>query len=97
VELKTGRTHQIRVHMAAIGHPVVCDADYGRRHRLTLSELTGNEPADDEPPIIDRQALHAYTLAFNHPGTGQVESYTAPLPPDMQSLLDALRKHRSKT
>jgi 23S rRNA pseudouridine1911/1915/1917 synthase len=97
VELKTGRTHQIRVHMAAIGHPVVCDADYGRRHRLTLSELTGNEPADDEPPIIDRQALHAYTLAFNHPGTGRVETYTAPLPPDMQSLLDALRKHRSKT
>jgi 23S rRNA pseudouridine1911/1915/1917 synthase len=97
VELKTGRTHQIRVHMKAVGHPVVCDAAYGRRQKLYLSELTGGEPADDEAPIIDRQALHAYTLAFNHPGTKQIESYTAPLPADMQSLLTALREHRSKT
>ena len=97
VELKTGRTHQIRVHMGAVGHPVVCDAAYGRRQKLYLSELTGGEPGDDEEPIIDRQALHAHTLAFNHPGTKKTESYTAPLPPDMQALLDALRKYRGKT
>ncbi len=96
VEPRTGRTHQIRVHMAAIGHPVVCDAQYGRRDVLYLSELTGEPHHEGEPPIIHRQALHAHAITFNHPGTRQPATYTAPLPPDIQCLLSALRKYRAK-
>jgi 23S rRNA pseudouridine1911/1915/1917 synthase len=91
---KTGRTHQIRVHLAAIGHPVVCDAVYGRRKELYRSELTRAPHDDAEEALIARQALHAYSLGFNHPGTRERATYTAPLPDDMQRLLAALREHR---
>ncbi len=97
IELKTGRTHQIRVHMAAIGHPVVCDGPYGRREELYLSDLTGAEHSEDEEPIIARQALHAHTITFCHPGTKEPATYTAPLREDMERLLAALREHRSKS
>jgi 23S rRNA pseudouridine1911/1915/1917 synthase len=92
---RTGRTHQIRVHLAAIGHPVVCDAQYGRREPLYESDLTGADRGRDEPPLIARQALHAYTLGFRHPETKQFTTYTAPLPDDMQRALAALRRHRA--
>lgn len=95
VQIKTGRTHQIRVHMAAIGHPVTCDAQYGRREELYLSELNGGEHTEGEEPIIDRQALHAHNITFNHPGSKRLETYTAPLPKDMTNLLEALREHRA--
>jgi len=96
VDLKTGRTHQIRVHMAAIGHPVVCDGHYGRREELYLSDLTGAEHVEGEEPIIARQALHAHTLTFRHPATKEPATYTAPLPDDFERLLAALRAHRSR-
>jgi len=96
IELKTGRTHQIRVHMAAIGHPVVCDGQYGRREELYLSDLTGAEHTEGEEPIIARQALHAHSITFRHPATKQPATYTAPLPEDMQRLLAALRECRRK-
>jgi 23S rRNA pseudouridine1911/1915/1917 synthase len=72
VGLETGRTHQIRVHMAAIGHPVVGDAIYGSR-------------TQDLP--IGRQFLHAWRLGLTHPATGDRLTYTAPLPPDLWSAL----------
>ncbi|MBW8058533.1 MAG: RluA family pseudouridine synthase [candidate division NC10 bacterium] len=80
----TGRTHQIRVHLAAIGHPVVGDKLYGgRRERKSQWE-------------VSRQLLHAWKLSFSHPRTGlQVES-TAPLPRDFHEILDRLGFHPSK-
>jgi 23S rRNA pseudouridine1911/1915/1917 synthase len=75
--LETGRTHQIRVHFASIGHPVVGDPVYARR---------------PNPWGLRRQALHACRLAFEHPATGRVLVFTSPLPPEMQSALDALRR-----
>ncbi len=80
LRIETGRTHQIRVHMAHIGHPVVGDPMYGRGRHEEL-------PA---PPV--RQMLHAVTLAFDHPRTGQRLEFTAPLPPDMRAMIVALRE-----
>jgi len=73
-----GRTHQIRVHMAFIGYPLVGDKVYG-----------GMEPALFE--FCPRQALHARFLTFRHPQTGEVVTFEAPLPPDMAALLEHLR------
>lgn len=79
VRIETGRTHQIRVHMAHLGHPVVGDAVYGRARRHTLPEKPG------------RQMLHACRLAFNHPETGKRLSFEAPLFEDISRLLERLR------
>jgi len=96
VQPKTGRTHQIRAQMAWIGHPVVCDRLYGRRRTFFLSELTkGTAPDPGEAPLMDRQALHAYRLGFTHPATGEWTEFQAPIPDDMERLLDALRTYRS--
>jgi len=90
VELMTGRTHQIRVHMAHIHHPIVGDPLYGKRNILpkhadeTLKELLKN---------FKRQALHAYSLSFKHPVTNHLLTLTCPLPDDFQYLLDQLRQH----
>jgi 23S rRNA pseudouridine1911/1915/1917 synthase len=73
--LETGRTHQIRVHLAAIGHPVVGDGTYG-----------GNRAALRPP----RPFLHAASLEFRHPGTGETLSFESPMPADLQALLDQL-------
>ncbi len=83
VHIATGRTHQIRVHMAHIGHAVVGDADYGRRGRE-------RDPLADAAP---RQMLHAWKLSFRHPRGGAPLAFTAPIPEDMANLLDALRGH----
>lgn len=72
-ELHTGRTHQIRVHLASIGHPILGDTVYGGRIHESMS----------------RQALHAYKLSFEHPVTQQAQSFTAPLPSDMEQALQA--------
>lgn len=93
---KTGRTHQLRVHMQYLGHPIVADELYNGRKQLKLSDLVENLPADQDQILIERQALHARRLAFNHPATGQRLAFESPLPEDMRRTLDALRKYRQK-
>lgn len=75
LKLKTGRTHQIRVHMSAVGHPLLGDSLYGK----------------EKTKLIGRPALHAETLTLVHPVTGETMRFTAPLPPDFIALLDKLR------
>ncbi len=88
VKLQTGRTHQIRVHMAHVGHPLLGDPVYGGRLRLPR----GATPALAEAlRRFRRQALHAARLTLIHPGTGVAMSWTSPLPADMLALLAALR------
>ena len=77
--LETGRTHQIRVHMTSIGHPLVGDAKY---------------TAKKNPFAIEGQALHSLTLTLVHPRTGEEMAFTAPLPWDMEEILRALRSGR---
>lgn len=88
--LETGRTHQIRVHMAHLGHPLVGDPLYGSGFR-TKAALLG--PAGREAvAALGRQALHAALLAFRHPRTDEVLTFRSPLPADMGRVLDALRR-----
>lgn len=88
-QLETGRTHQIRVHMSHIGHPLLGDPEYGRR--LSLPKGMAVEQAD-VLRAFKRQALHAAQLSFEHPLTGEWVSFHAPLPQDMQGLLSALKQ-----
>ena len=88
VRLETGRTHQIRVHMAHLRHPIVGDPVYGGRPRI---------PAGYAPDLVGplqrfrRQALHAAQLGLNHPSTGRYCEWTVDMPDDMRALLDAIR------
>ncbi|MFM9023866.1 MAG: RluA family pseudouridine synthase [Planctomycetaceae bacterium] len=84
---RTGRTHQIRVHLAAICCPVLCDVLYSGRTVIEPGFL-GLPPG---PPLLARQALHAARLALDHPASGERVEFTAPLPADMQGMLEALR------
>ncbi|HEY7675461.1 MAG TPA: RluA family pseudouridine synthase [Candidatus Methylomirabilis sp.] len=85
---RTGRTHQLRVHLAHLGHPVLGDAVYGgRRERARRAAARPGPPA----PAVQRQMLHAWKLAFRHPRTGERVEIEAPLPPDIATLLAALR------
>ncbi len=93
ISLHTGRTHQIRVHMAHIGHPIFGDPVYGGRRRKygELKESTMKR-ARECLSLIDRQALHARKLIFTHPITGSKIELEACLPDDMQTLLRRLRE-----
>jgi 23S rRNA pseudouridine1911/1915/1917 synthase len=79
--LETGRTHQIRVHMAHIGHPLVGDAVYGGARGT---------------PAFGRQALHAWRLGLIHPATHETLQWDSPLPQDFAALLDSLRAEEGR-
>jgi 23S rRNA pseudouridine1911/1915/1917 synthase len=87
--LETGRTHQIRVHMAHIGHPLIGDPEYGAAFRTKVNRLP--EEARKVVAGFTRQALHAYLLQFQHPSTGKIMRFEAELPDDMLVLIHALR------
>ncbi len=87
-ELETGRTHQIRVHMAHIGHPIVADPLYASGFATKIRKLP--EEAGNAIVALGRQALHAAELGFEHPVTGEVLEFAAPLPPDLSRLESAL-------
>jgi 23S rRNA pseudouridine1911/1915/1917 synthase len=88
VSPKTGRTHQIRVHMSSIGHPLVGDPLYTKKRWLDQIE---DPRLRAQIKALGRQALHASFLSFRHPATGEPVEFTAPMPADMEAILEALR------
>jgi len=102
---KTGRTHQIRIHLAHAGYPVLCDRLYGGRARITELELIPRDKIGHDTPqanaaadkmLLDRQALHAHRLAIDHPITGERMQFEAPLPEDFELTLEVLRRWRAQ-
>ncbi|RME41518.1 MAG: RluA family pseudouridine synthase [Planctomycetota bacterium] len=90
---RTGRTHQLRVHMASIGHPLVGDTLYGG-HPISERDLSGEGSTE---PLIARQALHALRIRFVHPIRGKPMELEADPPDDLKNLVDALHRHRATT
>lgn len=95
--IHTGRTHQIRVHMQHVGHPIVCDALYGDATPILVSSFKRNynlsKSEEEERPILNRLGLHAEQLLFKD-AQGNHYSVEAPLPKDMRALLQQLRKRK---
>ena len=89
IAIHTGRTHQIRVHLSAIGHPIVGDSLYGGVHRRVPGDVRA-------VTHLQRPFLHAARLAFKHPGDGRPMEFTSPLPEDLQRVLDELRGPQEK-
>ena len=87
VRIHTGRTHQIRVHLASVGHPVAGDAVYGG----TRAPSSRRAEARQALRSLERPALHAARLAFTHPASGERLAFSAPLPPDLVAVLERLR------
>ena len=94
VQPRTGRTHQIRVHLLFVKCPVLADRVYGGRDRFSLSDVVPGLPEPENEILIHRQALHAFRLRFKHPKKGLWVEVEAPLPPDFRKALEALRTHR---
>ncbi len=96
VELLTGRTHQIRVHLQSIGHPLLVDPFYGNRSEFKLSSLKGRKfnlkKGTEERPLLDRAPLHAHRLAFVHPVSGEKLTFSSEMPKDMRATINQLRK-----
>lgn len=94
-QIHTGRTHQIRVHMQSLGHPIVCDEVYGDPKPVYLSSFKRNfklsRHEDQERPLLARLALHSHLLHFTD-AQGTAHTLEAPLPKDMRALLQQLRK-----
>ena len=87
--LRTGRTHQIRVHLASIGHPVIGDPQYGRARKRRLANP--DSPLGRAAAIIGRQALHAFLIGFTHPTSGERLVFRSELPSDINALLSTSR------
>ncbi|MDG2201456.1 MAG: RluA family pseudouridine synthase [Phycisphaerales bacterium] len=96
VELRTGRTHQIRVHLSHMGWPIVGDDYYGGRHLVGRDLVQAGTAYSVEPsdPVITRQALHASLLGFEHPGSSEEMTCIAPLHADMRQLVRLLREQQ---
>ncbi len=96
-QIHTGRTHQIRVHMKDIGHPIVCDVLYGDGKPILVSALKSkfklSKDAEEEKPILGRLALHAFQLTFKDID-GKIVELEAPLPKDMRATLQQLAKRK---
>jgi 23S rRNA pseudouridine1911/1915/1917 synthase len=88
VAIATGRTHQIRVHLSAIGHPIVGDPTYGGVHRRVANDLRAVQR-------LERPFLHAARLAFTHPTDGRTMEIESPLPHDLQSVIDDIRQRQN--
>jgi 23S rRNA pseudouridine1911/1915/1917 synthase len=106
-ELKTGRTHQARVHLSHLGTPVLCDQDYGQAGPFTSRDLRDSfnllqsarsipEAGEVGRILLDRQALHAWKLSFQHPRDNRPLQFMAPLPADLENLLGELRAYRDR-
>lgn len=96
IQLHTGRTHQIRVHFQAIGHPLAVDPMYGRRSALFLSSIKQKAfrlgKGQEERPIMERCSLHAHQLELLHPKDNKKMAFEAPYPKDFKAILNQLRK-----
>ena len=88
--LETGRTHQVRVHLAAIGHPLIGDSLYGPGFKSKLRKLP--EPLRDKLATLGRQALHAAHLAFVHPETGTLLKFNSVLPPELSAIIEDFKE-----
>ncbi|HTR30904.1 MAG TPA: RluA family pseudouridine synthase [Puia sp.] len=96
--IHTGRTHQIRIHMQSVGHPIACDDIYGDGKPIFLSGIKRNfklsKSEEAERPLLGRLALHAHSLRFTDAG-GTSHRFEAPLPKDLRALLNQLHKWKS--
>ena len=89
--LETGRTHQIRVHLTHLGHPLIGDPSYGKSRQAPRPKTTAQEMAFTAATNFPRQALHAYILGFQHPTSHKTMRFKSPWPPDFAELISALR------
>jgi 23S rRNA pseudouridine955/2504/2580 synthase/23S rRNA pseudouridine1911/1915/1917 synthase len=95
-DIQTGRTHQIRVHFTAIGHPLAVDPIYGQREAFFLSQIKGRKfrlgKFEEERPLMTRTTLHAYRLQFLHPDSGEAVDFQCEWPKDFAALVKQMRK-----